>query len=247
MTEITEAGRVSTSIQNGIGEICFSHPKANSLPGKLLNEISQTVDALGADDSCKVILLKSEGEKAFCAGASFDEFQQIENVEQGIEFFSGFSKVILSMVRAPKFIVVQVQGKAVGGGVGLISAADYSIAVDSASIKLSEYALGFGPFVIGPCVEKRIGLTAFQHASIDTDWRDSAWCHRQGLFTELASSLDEVKSLAGVQLEQLASREAAATAELKEIFWAGTEHWATLLPERAEKSARLMLASRQNN
>lgn len=236
-------GYVISSTKGGITTIEFHHPQSNSLPGYLLNDLAKEISHAGNNSDCNVILLKSAGEKAFCAGASFDELVSIKNEEEGLRFFSGFASVINAMRRCPKFIIARVQGKCVGGGVGIASAADYCIALKDASIKLSELAVGIGPFVVGPAVERKIGTSAFSALAIDAQmWRDSDWAKKKGLFAEVHPTLESmeesIERLSGV----LASSNPEAMAEMKKIFWQGTENWDTLLKERAAISGRLVLS-----
>ncbi len=244
---MSDQGFVKVTISDGVGVVKFFHPKKNSLPGNLLSEIAQAILTLGGDDRARVIILESDGDGPFCAGASFDELLAVDTIEKSKTFFMGFARLILAMKRVPKFVIVRVQGKAVGGGVGIIAAADYSIAVQFASIKLSEYALGFGPFVIGPAVERRIGKAAFTASAIETGWRDSNWCLRHGLFTEVVNNIAELDQRIAVLSEQLAKANPDATAELKAIAWEGTENWEQLLEERAEISGRLVLSDYAQN
>ena len=193
-------GYVRTAIADGIARIEFFHPKSNALPSAILRDLAAAVTAAGADPSARVIVLQSGGTGPFCAGASFDELTAIASPEQGQEFFSGFARVILAMIRAPKFVISRVHGKAAGGAVGLIAASDFSMAVTKASAKLSELAVGIGPFVVGPVIEKKIGLAAFGAMSVDADWRDAAWGERHGLYAKLfddvATMDDAVTALA---------------------------------------------------
>ncbi len=238
-----EPGKVHSEIQNGIGTVTFFHPKKNSLPGALLREMAAKVTELGRNDEARVIVLRSEGEGPFCAGASFDELLAIENPAQGKEFFMGFARLILAMKNAPKFVITRVQGKAVGGGVGVISASDYSIAVLGAAVKLSELALGIGPFVVGPAVERRIGSAAFTAMSIDTNWREGEWAYEHGLYNEVYDDLSSLDAGVDRFARKLAGYSPAAMAELKKIFWEGAENWEQLLEERAEQSGKLILGS----
>ena len=235
-------GTVTAQVADGIATIRFAHPKGNSLPGALLKRLAAEIAAQGANPTAKVIVLRSEGTGPFCAGASFDELSAVKDVAGGAEFFSGFSKVILAMIRAPKFVITRVHGKAAGGAVGLIAASDYSLAVSSAHAKLSELAIGIGPFVVGPVIEKKIGLAAFSAMAVDADWRDAAWCERHGLYSkifDIAPAMDAaVDSLAAT----LAKSNPDAMAALKRVFWAGTEQWDVLLAERAAMSGTMVLS-----
>jgi len=235
-------GDVTLTIGEGVGTIRFSHPKSNSLPGALLRRLADAVHWMGRDPAAKVIVLRSEGSGAFCAGASFDELVGITNEEEGARFFSGFAQVILAMVRAPKLVIVRVQGRTTGGGVGIAAAADYAFAVEGASAKLSELAVGIGPFVVGPVIERRIGSGPFAAMAVDTDWRDAAWCERHGLysrvFPDVADMDAELNALAG----KLASSNPEAMAGMKRVFWEGTEQWETLLAARAKMSGTLVLS-----
>ncbi len=240
--EIQE-GYVKSETHNGITSIEFFHPQSNSLPGKILEELAQQIHFAGTHEESKVIILKSAGEKAFCAGASFDELLQIKNEAEGLQFFSGFAKVINAMRRCPKFIIARVQGKCVGGGVGLAAAADYAIAVEAADVKLSELAVGIGPFVVGPAVERKIGVSAFSALAIDASmWRNSEWAKKKGLFAEVHPAAENMDEAVQRLAHTLAHSSPDAMAELKKITWKGTENWDTLLAERAAISGRLILS-----
>lgn len=239
---MSETGRVTVEQENGIGTVTFFHPKSNSLPGPLLREIAETVTRCGADDAIKVIVLKSEGDRAFCAGASFAELVSLKDEAQGKEFFMGFARVINAIRTCPKFVIARVQGKAIGGGVGVASAADYTLAHKSASVKLSELALGLGPFVVGPAVERKLGTSAFSILSIDNKWRDAQWAHQQGIYADIFETHADLDAAVDALATQLAATNPEAMAELKRVFWEGTEHWDQLLEERAEHSGRLALS-----
>jgi len=240
---MTDSGTVVLQTSNGVGTIMFEHPASNSLPGELLSAIAACIDQAGQDSNCAVIVLKSGGNRAFCAGASFDELIAIENKEQGLEFFSGFSKVILAIRRCPKFVVCSVQGKAVGGGVGIAAAADYAVATKHAAVKLSELAIGIGPFVVGPAVERKVGLSAFQTLAIDaTKWFSAKWALDHGLYAELHETVEALDADVERLSSQLAKSSPAAMAQLKKAAWSGTEHWETLLPARAAISGELVLS-----
>lgn len=234
---------VKSALHNGIRTIEFFHPQSNSLPGKILEDLAQAIHSAGNDTETKVIILRSGGEKTFCAGASFDELIAIKTEEEGLEFFSGFAKVINEMRVCPKFIIGRIQGKCVGGGVGLAAAVDYAIAVEGAEIKLSELAVGIGPFVVGPAVERKLGLSAFSQLAIDTGmWRNGDWAKRKGLFAELHPSVEDMDESIRRMAETLAHSNPQAMLEMKKIFWKGTEHWDKLLMERAAISGRLVLS-----
>lgn len=235
-------GRVSVSIADGIGTIEFSHPKGNSLPGALLRELAQTITTLGENADARVIVLRSGGSGPFCAGASFDEFSSIQDAAHGADFFSGFSRVILAMIRAPKFVVTRVHGKAAGGAVGIIAASDYAIAVRAASARLSELAVGIGPFVVGTVVERRVGRGPFSAMSVDADWRDADWGERHGLYARVVESAAELDSTVDTLARTLAASNPDAMRELKRVFWSGTEAWEPLLAERAAMSGTMVLS-----
>lgn len=234
---------VKLNKENGIGTIEFFHSQSNSLPGNILTELTNTITKAGEDNNIKVIILKSAGERAFCAGASFDELISINDEATGKKFFSGFANVINAARKCPKFIIGRVQGKAVGGGVGMASATDYCFATRFSSVKLSELAIGIGPFVVGPAVENKIGSSAFSAMTINaTKWFDANWAREKGLYTEIFDSAEEMDN----EIKKLASTLSQSNPEamrgLKEIMWQGTAHWDTLLIERAENSGKLVLS-----
>jgi len=236
-------GYVKSVTSNGITRIEFYHPQSNSLPGKILSLLAEEIKNAGLIKESSVIVLQSAGLKTFCAGASFDELLQIKTEAEGLVFFSGFANVINAMKDCPKFVVARIQGKCVGGGVGLAAAADYAIALETADVKLSELAVGIGPFVVGPAVERKIGTSAFTALSIDAaSWRNSQWAFLNGLFSELHSSLEEVDEAVHNLVTTLSQSSPEAMAALKKICWQGTEHWNELLKERASISGRLILS-----
>lgn len=236
-------GYVNVETHKGITTIEFFHPQSNSLPHKILEALATEIHDAGADNETKVIVLRSVGEKAFCAGASFNELTQIENEKRGFEFFSGFANVINAMRKCPKLIIGRIHGKCVGGGVGLAAAVDYAIAVEGAEIKLSELAIGIGPFVVGPAVQRKIGSSCFSQLAIDaTMWRNADWARRKGLYAELHSSVEGMDESISRLAHQLAHSSPDAMAEMKKVLWQGTEDWDDLLCARAEISGRLVLS-----
>lgn len=239
---------VKSEIKNGIASVTFFHPQSNSLPGAILRKLADEIASAGNNKEAKVIVLKSEGEKAFCGGASFDELIAIKDFEEGKKFFSGFSLVINAIRKAPKFVIVRVHGKAVGGGVGLASAGDYTLAVQDASVRLSELALGIGPFVVGPAVERKVGTAAFTALTINpTEWKDASWAREKGLYADIFSSVAEMDKAVQSLAEKLSQSSPEAMAQLKKVMWEGTENWDALLIERAEMSGKLVLSDFTKN
>lgn len=237
------AGYVKSETHQGITTIEFFHPQSNALPHNLLEDLANEIHAVGVDKATKVVVLRAAGEKAFCAGASFDELTKIDNAKKGFDFFSGFADVINAMRKCPKLIIGRVHGKCVGGGVGLVAALDYAIAVEGAEIKLSELAIGIGPFVIGPAVQRKIGLSPFAQLAIDaTMWRNADWARRKGLYAELHPTVASMDESVFRLSNQLSHSSPEAMAELKKMFWEGTENWDELLCTRAEVSGKLVLS-----
>jgi methylglutaconyl-CoA hydratase len=233
---------ITEKTPEGLATIEFFHPQSNSLPSEILRQLAESITAADQDPDVKLIILKSKGEKAFCAGASFDELKMISNEAEGRNFFMGFARVINAMRRSSKFIIGRVQGKCVGGGVGMAAAVDYCLATTAADVKLSELAVGIGPFVVGPAVERKIGLSAFSQLAINaTEWRSAEWARSKGLFAELYPDAQELDLAVNKLAATLLNSNPDAMKELKRIFWAGTEHWDELLAERAGISGRLVL------
>jgi len=239
----TQQGTVTTTIKNSVAYIQFAHPAHNAMPSAQLARLAQAIKEAGQNTEIKVIVLSSGGERTFCAGASFDELMAIQDIETGKAFFMGFANVINAMRTCPKFIIGRVQGKAVGGGVGLASATDFCVSTQYASVKLSELAIGIGPFVVGPAVERKIGHSAFTAMSIDAaDWRSAQWAKEKGLFAEVFDNAAQMDEYIETLAQKLVKYSPEAMAELKKVFWAGTEDWDTLLSERAAISGRLVLS-----
>lgn len=236
-------GSVEFDIKEHIGTITFGHPQSNSLPGKTLQLLAQTISDLGADASVRVIILKSLGDKAFCAGASFDELIAINDFETGKVFFSGFAKVINACRLSTKLIIGRVQGKAVGGGVGIASATDYCFASQRADVKLSELAVGIGPFVVGPAVQRKIGLAAMSELAINaSEWRSAEWAMSKGLYNQVFDTVEQMDMAIHQLATKLSLSNPKAMSELKKVFWEGTENWDRLLIDRAEISGQLVLS-----
>ena len=234
---------VNNKIENGIATIEFFHPAHNSLPGDLLAKLANTITDTGKNSEVKVIILKSGGDRTFCAGASFNELININDPETGKVFFSGFANVINAMRKCPKFIIGRIQGKTVGGGVGVASATDYCMATKFAAIKLSELNVGIGPFVVGPAVERKLGLSAMSQIAIDANtFYEAEWARQKGLYNQVYDSVEELDEAVQKFAENLCNCNPEAMKEMKKVFWSGTEDWDELLAERAVISGRLVLS-----
>lgn len=243
MIEEIKEGYVKVEREHGIATIEFFHPQSNSLPGKILEALAKDIHSEGLNKETKVIILCSAGEKVFCSGASFDELAAIKTEKEGLHFFSGFAQVINAMRKTPQFIIARIHGKCIGGGVGLAAAADYAIATEGADIKLSELAVGIGPFVVGPAVERKLGLSAFSQLTIDaTMWRSADWARRKGLYAELHADIAGMDDSITRLSTTLSHSSGEAMKEIKKVLWKGAEHWDELLRERAAISGRLILS-----
>ena len=239
---LAETGTVSSIVEDGIADVCFGHPKSNSLPAAVLGSLARELTQLGARDDVRVIVLRSYGTSAFCAGASFDELKSIRDATAGKEFFMGFARVILAMTQGTKPIVTRVQGKVVGGGVGIVAASDYVMALDTASLRLSELAIGIGPFVVGPVIAHKIGSGAFGAMATDAGWRDAAWGERHGLYARLLPNVTALDAEIAAFARTLGASNPDAVARIKRITWPESEEWPRLLEERASMSGTLVLS-----
>lgn len=236
-------GSIDFSVKNGIAKLQFSHPQSNAFPSDLLYKLINTIRLLDSNLEVKIIILQSEGNKTFCAGASFDELLALDNTEKSIRFFSGFAHLLNAMRTCSKLIIARVQGKAVGGGVGIIAACDYSFATENASIKLSELSIGIGPFVIEPAVSRKIGLSAFSELTLAaTNWKSAIWAKEKGLFTEVFPTIEALDKALNTFTKNLVSCNILALTEIKKVIWQNTEHWETLLLDRAAISGKLALS-----
>ena len=233
---------VKSDTQDGVATVEFFHPEHNSLPGSILAQLATAITEAGEDEQVKVVILKSGGSRTFCAGASFQELINIDNPERGKTFFMGFANVINAMRKCPKFIIGRVQGKAVGGGVGIASASDYCMATQFAAIKLSELNLGIGPFVVGPAIQRKLGLSAMSQIGIDANsFYDAEWARQKGLYTHTYDSTEALDEAVHAFAKHLATYNIIAMRDMKKSFWEGTEHWDALLEERAQTSGKLVL------
>lgn len=241
-------GTVSINISNNVATLTFYHPASNSLPGELINQLIESIIALGNDEDVKVILLQSEGLKTFCAGASIDELLQIKTKEEGKVFFSGFANLINAMRNCQKLIIGRVQGKAVGGGVGIIAATDYCYATETSDIRLSELSIGIGPFVIAPAIERKMGVSALSELTVNaTEWKTAYWAKRRGLFAKVFENSRDMDEFLGILTAKLAGYSLEAMQTMKKVLWEKTEHWDQLLIERAAISGHLVLSEFTKN
>ena len=242
-TRMSEQGKVSKSNKGEIGYIEFYHPAHNSLPGNLLADLVTAIEDQSNDDKINLTVINSRGDRTFCAGASFTELSSIENISEGKTFFMGFANVINAIRKSQNLVIMIVQGKTVGGGVGLAAAADYCLATKWASIRLSELAVGIGPFVIGPAVERKIGFSNFSKMALTPDeWQTAAWAKDNGLFHECFDTKDFLDDYLERLLEKLSAYNPAALRKLKKVFWENTNNWDQLLEQRAEISGKLVLS-----
>ncbi|XLS29129.1 enoyl-CoA hydratase/isomerase family protein [Flavobacteriaceae bacterium M23B6Z8] len=236
-------GSLYTQLSNGVATVEFGHPASNSFPAELLGRLTKELQQISQNDAVSVIVLRSEGDRAFCAGASFDELVAVTNLEEGKVFFSGFANVINAMRSCKKLIIGRIQGKAVGGGVGLAAACDYVLATEAASIKLSEFTIGIGPFVIAPAVERKIGKAALAELTLAADeWKNAYWAKEKGLYAKVFETINELDDEVAVLARKLASYNPEALAQMKQVLWSGTQGWDALLEERAEISGKLVLS-----
>lgn len=237
------AGSIFTHIDHYVATVTFSHPKSNSFPGDLLQKLVDTFNRLSSDDNVKLIILQSEGTKAFCAGASFDELLAVNDEISGKTFFSGFANLINSMRKCSKLIIGRIHGKAVGGGVGIAAACDYCFATEASDIKLSELSIGIGPFVIAPALERKMGISALSDLSLNAkSWKTAYWAEKKGLFNTVYENTRDLDNGIDILTHQLSQYNPEALIEMKKIFWEGTEHWDELLIKRAEISGKLVLS-----
>jgi methylglutaconyl-CoA hydratase len=247
MTSQNPNGSILTTIENKIATLEFGHPASNSFPSDLLNRLTNELNNLSQNTEVKVIVLKSSGSGAFCAGASFDELLAVSNLEEATKFFSGFANVMNAMRNCSKIIIGRIRGKVVGGGVGLVAACDYALATTESSIKLSELAIGIGPFVIEPSVSRKIGKTAMTEMTLETNWKTAVWAKQKGLYAKVFATTTELDAEIAAFANKLVSYNPEALLEMKKIFWEGTENWNTLLYERAEISGKLILSDFSRN
>lgn len=243
MNTATSTGHITTTFEDKIATINFGHPSSNSFPSNLLAQLTSELEQLSNSESISIIVLKSDGDGTFCAGASFDELLSIQNLDEGKLFFSGFANVINAMRKCKKIIVGRVQGKAVGGGVGLASGCDYVFATETASVKLSEIAIGIGPFVIEPVVSRKIGKTAMSQLTLaPTEWKNANWAFEKGLYSQLFSTIEKLDEALIDFTKKISHYNPEALSEIKKILWENTSHWDVLLYERAAISGKLVLS-----
>jgi len=248
MNTTRQNGSLYTHIQNKIATVEFGHPASNSFPSELLARLTNELNSLSKNQEVSIIILKSEGEKVFCAGASFDELVAIKNLEEGKRFFSGFANVINAMRTCEKLIICRVQGKTVGGGVGLLAASDYVLATEQAAIKLSEISIGIGPFVIAPPIERKMGLAALSELTLDaTSWKNAYWAKEKGLYANVFETLKELDDEVQLLASKLVSYNPDSLRAIKKVFWQNTNHWNELLMERAEITGKLVLSDFTKN
>lgn len=239
------SGEIKVNIKNNLGFVSFSHPKANSLPGSLLEKLAKVLSTLGKNKKIRIIVLQSEGNSTFCAGASFEEFEKIKNIKEAEKYFMGFAKVILALKSIPQIVIARVQGKVVGGGLGLVTSADYALATKDASARLSELSLGIGPFVIGPTVERKIGKAAFRAMSLDCKWRDASWCLEKGLYDAVYEDISKMDIAIEEMIANFLKIQSSAPNEIKINYWEEAKNWESLLRKKAKISAKCLMQKKK--
>ena len=240
---ILEGVQISTNA--GVARIHFAHAKQNAFPATHLKDLKEAFESVSEDKKVHVVILQSDPTKAFCAGASLDQLLAVKTPEEGKAFFMGFADVINAMRRCPQPIIGRIHGKAVGGGVGLIAACDYALATNHAEVKLSEIAIGIGPFVIAPLLLRKIGTAAMSELSLAAHaWKSADWAHAKGLLSELHSDFDSLEEAVKQNAERISAYIPKAVAELKKALWKGTEDWDNLLEHNAAVSGSLVLSDR---
>jgi methylglutaconyl-CoA hydratase len=248
MTLENPKGSLTTNIENKIATITFGHPASNSFPRELLDRLTAAFKNLSVENSVSVIIIQSEGFGAFCAGASFDELLAVSNQSEGTIFFSGFANLINAMRNCSKLIIGRIQGKAVGGGVGIACACDYTLATKNAAIKLSELAIGIGPFVIEPVVSRKIGKTAMSEMTLAAqEWKSADWAFAKGLYSNTFETIEQLDTAITDFSIKLSSYNPEALTEMKKVLWEGTENWDALLLDRAAVSGKLVLSDFTKN
>lgn len=241
-------GSLYTKIDGKVATVEFGHPASNSFVAELLDRLTAEFEKLSKNENVSVIILKSEGDRTFCAGASFEELMAVSNLEEGKIFFSGFANVINAMRKCKKVIVGRVQGKTVGGGVGLVAACDYVFAFVDASIRLSELTIGIAPLVIGPAVERKIGKAGISELSLSpSEWKNAYWAKEKGLFSRVFNGMDELDKELEFFTQKLSSYNPQALEEWKKVLWEGTDGWNALLVERAAITGKLVLSEFTKN
>lgn len=247
MTTQNPNGTLSTTFENKIATLEFGHPASNSFPSELLDRLTKEINDLSNNPNVLLILLKSSGTKAFCAGASFDELLAVSNQEEATKFFSGFANVLNAMRNCSKIIIGRIHGKAVGGGVGIVAACDYTFATIESSLKLSELEIGIGPFIIEPAISRKIGKSAMTEMTLDTEWRTATWANQKGLFSKVFANQKTLDIEVNAFAKKLANYNPESLIEMKKVFWENTENWSSLLHERAEISGKLVLSDFSRN
>ena len=249
MARIRNGGNLYVNIDGKIATIEFGHPSSNSFELELLERLTAKFEELSDSEAVSLIILKSEDDdRAFCAGASLDELLAVSDEGEAKKFFGGFAGVINAMRSCKKIILGRVQGKTVGGGVGLAAACDYVFASEAASIKLSELSIGIAPLVIAPAVERKIGKGGLAELSLaPNDWKSAYWGQEKGLYARVFETMADLDREVEHHAHQLASYDTEALETWKKILWEGTDHWNELLPERAAMTGKLALSDFTKN
>lgn len=240
-------GNVQLEKNKKIGRIKFFHPKGNSLPSNLLDELVQAFEKSEKDPDIRVIVLESKG-NSFCAGASLKELKKLKNIDETTSFFMGFADLLNTIRKMSKFVLAKVHGKVVGGGVGLVAVCDYAFATNAALIKLSELSIGLGPYVIEPAVSRKIGTTAFTQLSLDSaEWKSAQWGLENGLYAKCVTDKKALDQTVINNAERLSNYDQQSLRHLRKLHWKDTNNWESLLPKNAKITAKLALSDFTQN
>jgi methylglutaconyl-CoA hydratase len=162
--------------------------RRNAFDAELIGELSQAFVDVGR---ARAVVLAGEG-ASFCAGADVEWMRKSVGLsfDENVADANAMRQMFEAIDRCPAPVVARVQGHALGGGAGLVAAADITIAEPSAVFAFSEVKLGIIPAVISPFALAKIGAGAARRYFLTGERFDAATALRIGLVSEVAEGLD---------------------------------------------------------
>jgi methylglutaconyl-CoA hydratase len=187
---------LEVSAGDGVVTVTLDRPDVrNALSAGLITELTRCMREIAGREDVRAVILTGEGD-SFCAGADIGYMRQTASFsyEENLEDAGRLAALFESIAECPKPVVARIKGAAIGGGVGLVAAADVSVAEEGTIFAFSEVRLGISPATIAPFVLRKIGHSHARSLFLTGERFGAERAREIGLVHEVApeGELDEV-------------------------------------------------------
>jgi methylglutaconyl-CoA hydratase len=217
---VSEYRKVAYRVERGIARITLNRPeRRNALDQELLTEMREALRVSAFDDSVRVVVVAGSG-KDFCSGMDLRSFA--DDASGDVAKFQtearNMAGLLLDMRRHPRPIVAAVQGRALGGGCGIATAADMVLASDSAQFGYPEINIGFVPAIVMALLRRLVSeRRAFELIATGETISAPTALH-YGMINRVFAA-DAFERETGEFVSHLASKSTSALALSKELFY----------------------------